>query len=151
DPRRHRQPARLARRQFHRRHSLYLRPGQAAGARLLRSVPPDGPHPRTAPTRPVRQAIAMNVGRIALWMALLLLATLPFWLTGIYYINVTSQILIYAIFALALNVLIGHGGLVSLGHAGLFGLASYACAIAVQAHWGHPVAIIFALLVTLAG
>src|SRR5215475_4075517 len=93
----------------------------------------------------------MNAGRIALVVALLLLASLPFWLTGVYYVNVSSQILIYAIFALALNVLIGHAGLVSLGHAGLFGLASYACAIALHAHWSHPGAILFALFITLIG
>ena len=93
----------------------------------------------------------MTGKRIALGIALALLATLPLWLTGIYYLNVSSQILIYAIFALALNVLVGHAGLVSLGHAGLFGLASYACAIALQAHWGHPTAIVAALLVTLVG
>ena len=45
---------------------------------------------------------------------------------GVYYINVASQILFYAIFALGLNVLVGYGGLVSLGHAGLFGIAAYA-------------------------
>ena len=44
----------------------------------------------------------------------------------IYYVNVASQILIYALFALGLNMLVGYGGLVSLGHAGLFGIAAYA-------------------------
>ena len=48
------------------------------------------------------------------------------WMPGIYYINVASQILFYAIFALGLNMLVGYGGLVSLGHAGLFGIAAYA-------------------------
>ena len=47
-------------------------------------------------------------------------------MTGIYYVNVASQILFYAIFALGLNVLVGYGGLVSLGHAGLFGVTAYA-------------------------
>ena len=93
----------------------------------------------------------MTGSRIAVGIALFLLATLPLWLTGIYYVNVASQILFYAIFALALNVLVGYGGLVSLGHAGLFGLASYACAIALQAHWDHFSAIIFALVITLIG
>ena len=45
---------------------------------------------------------------------------------AIYYVNVASQILFYAIFALGLNVLVGYAGLVSLGHAGLFGIAAYA-------------------------
>ena len=54
------------------------------------------------------------------------LVTVPYWMPGIYYINVASQILFYAIFALGLNVLVGYAGLVSLGHAGLFGIAAYA-------------------------
>ena len=59
----------------------------------------------------------------------LLLATLPYWVPGIYYVNVASQILFYAVFALGLNVLVGYAGLVSLGHAGLFGVAAYAAAL----------------------
>ena len=58
-----------------------------------------------------------------------------------YYVNVASQILFYAIFALGLNVLVGYAGLVSLGHAGLFGVASYVVASALAAGYGHAVAI----------
>ena len=61
---------------------------------------------------------------------------------GIYYINVSSQILFYAIFALGLNILVGYGGLVSLGHAGLFGIAAYATAyllsMRLRPHRGDP-------------
>jgi branched-chain amino acid transport system permease protein len=92
-----------------------------------------------------------TVPRIALAVAILLLATLPLWMTGTYYVNVASQILLYAVFALAINVLVGHAGLVSLGHAGLFGLASYACAIALAANWGHTLSILTALVVTTLG
>ncbi|HZR62483.1 MAG TPA: branched-chain amino acid ABC transporter permease, partial [Xanthobacteraceae bacterium] len=63
---------------------------------------------------------------IAIAVIVLALATLPFWMPGIYYVNVGSQILFYAVFALGLNILVGYGGLVSLGHAGLSGVASYA-------------------------
>ena len=59
-------------------------------------------------------------------VAFVALVTLPYWMPGIYYINVSSQVLFYAIFALGLNILVGYGGLVSLGHAGLFGIAAYA-------------------------
>jgi branched-chain amino acid transport system permease protein len=93
----------------------------------------------------------MTGPRIALAIAVVLLATLPLWMAGTYYVNVASQILIYAVFALAINVLVGHAGLVSLGHAGLFGLASYACAIALAAGWSHTVSIVTALVVTAAG
>jgi len=63
------------------------------------------------------------------WLAALggvvLLASAPAWLGGTYYVNVASQILLYAVFALGVNVLVGYAGLVSLGHAGLFGIAAY--------------------------
>jgi branched-chain amino acid transport system permease protein len=83
---------------------------------------------------------------IALAVTALVLVTLPYWMGGIYYINVASQILFYAVFALGLNVLAGYGGLVSLGHAALFGVSAYAAGYILQAGYGHPVAIIGALL-----
>lgn len=79
--------------------------------------------------------------------ALIALAALPFWMPGIYYINVGSQILFYAIFALGLNVLVGYAGLVSLGHAGLFGISAYAVGYMLQLGFGHSFAIITALVV----
>jgi branched-chain amino acid transport system permease protein len=88
----------------------------------------------------------MSQRLIALFVTALALATLPFWMGGIYYINVASQILFYAIFALGLNVLAGYGGLVSLGHAALFGISAYATGYFLQAGYGHPVAIIGALV-----
>jgi branched-chain amino acid transport system permease protein len=88
----------------------------------------------------------MSQRLIALSVTALALATLPYWMGGIYYINVASQILFYAIFALGLNVLAGYGGLVSLGHAALFGISAYAAVYLLQAGFGHPVAIIGALL-----
>jgi branched-chain amino acid transport system permease protein len=80
---------------------------------------------------------------------LLALATLPLWLGSSYYVNIASQILIWATFALALNVLVGWAGLVSLGHAGLFGVASYTAAWLVAAGWGHLAAALAALVTTL--
>jgi branched-chain amino acid transport system permease protein len=88
----------------------------------------------------------MSQRLIALSVTALALATLPYWMGGIYYINVASQILFYAVFALGLNVLAGYGGLVSLGHAALFGISAYATGYLLQAGFGHPVAIIGALL-----
>jgi branched-chain amino acid transport system permease protein len=87
--------------------------------------------------------------RIALAAALLALVTLPGWAPGSYYVNIASQILLYAIFALGINVLVGYAGLVSLGHAGLFGIAAYAAAQILTAGYGHAVVIAAALVVTL--
>ena len=66
------------------------------------------------------------------------------WIIGNeYYVNLASQILIYALLALSLNLLLGYGGMVSLGHAGYLGLAGYACHPAGHgrlrpAHGGDP-------------
>ena len=92
----------------------------------------------------------MSLRLIALAIAALALATLPYWMGGVYYINVASQILFYAVFALGLNVLAGYGGLVSLGHAALFGISAYAAGYILQAGFGHSVAIIGALIVGVA-
>jgi len=82
-------------------------------------------------------------------VALILLMTLPIWVGNPYYINVASQILLFAVFALALNVLVGYGGLVSLGHAGLFAIAGYAGALMLQAGYGHLAANAAALVVAI--
>ena len=79
----------------------------------------------------------LNARRVAIGVAFLLLVTLPIWVGNPYYINVASQILLFAVFALALNVLVGYGGLVSLGHAGLFAVAGYTTALMLQAGHGH--------------
>ena len=92
----------------------------------------------------------MTGKRFALLVVWLALAAVPFWMPGIYYINVFSQILIYAIFALGMNILIGYAGLVSLGHAGLFGVACYIVAVVVGAGLGHLAAILLSLIATLA-
>jgi branched-chain amino acid transport system permease protein len=92
----------------------------------------------------------MNARIIAPAVGFLALVTLPYWMHGDYYINVSSQILFSAIFALGLNILAGYGGLVSLGHAGLFGITAYAAGYMLQAGFGHPVAIVIALIAGMA-
>ena len=88
--------------------------------------------------------------RLALLIALVVLATLPFWIGDSYYINIAAQILIYAILALGLNVLVGYAGLVTLGHAGLFGIAAYVGAILINHGHGHLVVALGASAATLA-
>ena len=90
------------------------------------------------------------IGRnLAIAAAIIALAAVPFAIGEPYYVNVASQILLYAIFALGLNILVGYAGLVSLGHAGLFGVASYAVASLLAAGFGHTIAIVGALVVGL--
>ena len=90
------------------------------------------------------------MNRVALAVALLGLATLPFWIGNSFYVNVATQMLIYATFALGLNVLVGYAGLVTLGHAALFGVAAYAGATLINSGHGHVIVAIGSSLATLA-
>ena len=47
-----------------------------------------------------------------------------------------SEVVIFAIACMALNILVGHTGLVSFGHGAWFGLAAYAAAL-LQRNWMH--------------
>ena len=88
--------------------------------------------------------------RLALAATLVVLATLPLWAGGTFYINIGSQILLYAVFALGINILVGYAGLVTLGHAGLLGIAAYTAARLLNGGYGHPAAVTAALALTLA-
>ena len=81
------------------------------------------------------------------WTAAALLAALLLLLpsfAGDFYINLASQILIAAIFALSLNLLVGYGGMTSLGHASYLGAAAYISALLTSRYgFGHgPAAVI---------
>ncbi len=91
-----------------------------------------------------------TVRRIAIVVAILALAAVPYAIKEVYYVNIASQILLYAVFALGLNVLVGYTGLVSLGHAGLFGVGAYVVAYLLAAGHGHALAILAALVAGLA-
>ena len=86
--------------------------------------------------------------RLALSAALVLLVTVPWWVRGTFYVNIASQVLLYAIFALGVNVLAGYAGLVSLGHAGLFGIAAYTAAKILAGGAGHLAVDVAALATT---
>ena len=117
------------------------------------SVPAHAAGAAAAAAGPVRQVRAMSdrmsarliaLGRRASWRCS---SRCRYWMHGEYYVNVSSQILFSAIFALGLNIIAGYGGLVSLGHAGLLGIAAYATGYMLQAGYGHPIAILTALIV----
>jgi branched-chain amino acid transport system permease protein len=59
---------------------------------------------------------------------LVALGILPFF-AGEYYVNLASQIFIFAVFAASINLLLGYGGLPTLGHASYLGVAAYASAL----------------------
>jgi branched-chain amino acid transport system permease protein len=55
----------------------------------------------------------------------LILIALPAMVSNEFYVNLASQVLIYALLAMSLNILVGLGGMVSLGHAAYLGVAAY--------------------------
>jgi branched-chain amino acid transport system permease protein len=58
----------------------------------------------------------------------LFLAVSPPFLSS-YWVGLLTQVVIFAILAMSLDVLLGYTGLPSLGHAGIFGVAAYTVAI----------------------
>jgi branched-chain amino acid transport system permease protein len=87
---------------------------------------------------------------VAAVIALAVMLSLPVWIANSYYLRIATEILYWAIFALALNVLVGYAGLVSLGHAGLFGIAGYTAGLMLEARYGHLAAGLGAIGMTLA-
>ena len=71
-----------------------------------------------------------------------------------FYVGFAARVLIFALAATSLNLVLGFGGMVSLGHAAFFGVGSYAAALCAQAGIGEgliafPLAMIAAGLLAL--
>lgn len=54
------------------------------------------------------------------------------------YLQLGSQILIMALFALSFDLLLGYGGIVTLGHAAYFGAGAYTAGLLAKYGWGEP-------------
>ncbi|MCB2190019.1 MAG: branched-chain amino acid ABC transporter permease [Deltaproteobacteria bacterium] len=63
----------------------------------------------------------------AMWVLLALGVILPFVVSK----PLATEIMVYALFALGFNLLLGHTGMISFGHAGYLGVGSYAGAMVV--------------------
>jgi branched-chain amino acid transport system permease protein len=73
---------------------------------------------------------------------------LPY-LVGPFYVSLATQALFFGLFALSINLISGYGGMITLGHAALMGVAGYGLAIlAVNEGWSLPAAIAGALVAT---
>jgi branched-chain amino acid transport system permease protein len=82
-----------------------------------------------------------------LWLCSSVIFVLLPLVAGEYYVNLTSQIFIFAVFAASINLLLGYGGLPTLGHAAYLGVAAYLSALAFLkfglGHWlAAPVALL---------
>jgi len=88
------------------------------------------------------------------WIGVALVAgslLLPPLFAGDFYVNLASQILIAAIFALSLNLLVGFGGMTSLGHASYLGVGAYMSALLTSRYgFGHGAAALLSIVGTTA-
>lgn len=87
------------------------------------------------------------------WEALPWLAALGFFYGFPDLAALGAQVLIYTLFALSLDLLLGYAGLVTLGHAAFFGLGAYAAGSLTTHGWTEPLSGLLAasLLSALAG
>jgi branched-chain amino acid transport system permease protein len=96
--------------------------------------------PLTATTR-WRGLVAVSV------VGVLVLLLLPHFLST-YYLGLVIQMMIFALFAMSLDLLIGYTGMASLGHAAYFGVAAYATGLlALKLGWSVWLALPAGLLV----
>jgi branched-chain amino acid transport system permease protein len=89
-------------------------------------------------------------GWIAPLAVLAALTVLPLFLSS-YFQDLALKIIIYAIFALSLELLVGTTGLVSLGHAAFFGIAAYVTGLASPEAEAGSLLILLPLAVLAAG
>ena len=89
--------------------------------------------------------VARN-GRVLVSTVIALLIAGPPFLTS-YWVGLLTQMMIFAILAMSLDILLGYTGLPSLGHAGVFGVAAYTVAVLSTAqHFGFWTCVIGGLL-----
>ena len=72
-------------------------------------------------------------------MLILMLVVVPaflYWLNASYWFGVAGTMMVFAILAVSANLITGTTGLLSLGHAGFYGIGAYTAAMTATAwHW----------------
>ena len=89
----------------------------------------------------------MSRGRAVALIAVL--ALLP-WVLARHQLSLLTDLLIFGLFALSLDLIMGYTGLVSFGHAAYFGLGAYGSAL-VLIHFGQPIPVALLAGALLAG
>lgn len=79
----------------------------------------------------------------------LLFAALPFAISR-YQINLLTEVVIYALYAVTYNLLLGYGGMLSFGHAMFFGIGAYTAGILLTSVTGIPfwAVVVCAIMIT---
>ncbi|HEY7709576.1 MAG TPA: branched-chain amino acid ABC transporter permease [Candidatus Entotheonella sp.] len=106
----------------------------------------------------MQHAVVWNRRSWTIWIGLILLALVPV-CTALtdqsFYLDLVNRLMILAIAALSLNLILGHGGMISFGHAVYLGIGAYCVGIpayyGVYSGWVHfplalGVSVLFALL-----
>ena len=70
--------------------------------------------------------------KIIFWILLVLVCIALPKIIGIYYTGLFITIIIFAVYAVSLNMLLGYTGLLSFGHAIFFGFGGYGTALALK-------------------
>ncbi|MFK7901917.1 MAG: branched-chain amino acid ABC transporter permease [Nitratireductor sp.] len=70
-----------------------------------------------------------NIINISLYLALLVAALAAFFLDETFIITMATKVAIFSIAGIGLNLALGYGGMVSLGHAAFFGIGGYVAGI----------------------
>jgi branched-chain amino acid transport system permease protein len=91
----------------------------------------------------------MNGRRTLALAALVALAVLP-WVLARHQLSILTDLLIFGLFALSLDLIMGYTGMVSFGHAAYFGLGAYGSAL-VLIHFAQPVPVALLAGALLAG
>ena len=78
----------------------------------------------------------MNENKRARWLRItgigIALIVLPFVLEkgfSTYYLYLFIKAMVWALYAVSFNLVLGYGGMMSFGHAAFFGIGAYACAL----------------------
>lgn len=82
---------------------------------------------------PPSRRLGRSLPAVAVLVLLVLLAAVPLFLAP-FEANTLSRILVFALFAVSLDLLVGITGLPSLGHAAYFGVGAYTAGL-VSIHW----------------
>ena len=91
----------------------------------------------------------MTRGRALALGAAAVLVALP-WVLVRYQLSILTDLLIYGLFAMSLDLIIGYTGMVSFGHAAYFGLGAYGSAL-VLLNFGQPIPVALLAGALLAG
>jgi branched-chain amino acid transport system permease protein len=87
-----------------------------------------GPDRLAAPAAAIAAPASARTRRAIAWLVLVIaLALVP--LAGNYATGLAAEVLVFAIFAMSLDLLIGYTGLMSFGHAAFFGVSAYTVVI----------------------